>query len=66
LWIMLLGVIGQVGMVGTFTHLHTPIYISVIRMGYGLLFGAVIGYLLIFVWNLLARGWRRWTEMFAD
>jgi hypothetical protein len=66
LWIMLLGVIGQVGMVGTFTHLHTPIYISAIRMGYGLLFGAVIGYLLIFVWNLFARGWRRWTEMFAD
>ncbi|MCL6456855.1 MAG: DUF5693 family protein [Gorillibacterium sp.] len=66
LWIMLLGVIGQVGMVGTFTHLHTPIYISAIRVGYGLLFGAVFGFILIFVWNMFARGWRKWTEPFAD
>ncbi|MBC8078715.1 MAG: hypothetical protein H7X86_00080 [Gorillibacterium sp.] len=66
LWIMLLGVIGQVGMVGTFTHLHTPVYISAIRVGYGLLFGAAFGFILIFVWNLFARGWRRWAEPFVD
>ena len=65
LWIFLFGVIGQVDMVGTFTHLHTPIYISAIRVGYGLLFGVVIGFVLIGLWNLAARGWRKWSEPFA-
>ncbi len=65
LWIFLFGVIGQVDMVGTFTHLHTPIYISAIRVAYGLLFGAVIGFILIGLWNLAARGWRKWAEPFV-
>ncbi|WP_234340127.1 DUF5693 family protein [Gorillibacterium timonense] len=66
LWIFMFGVIGQVDMVGTFTHLHTPIYISAIRLGYGLLFGVVIGFILIGLWNLAARGWRKWAEPFIS
>ncbi|WNQ11581.1 DUF5693 family protein [Paenibacillus aurantius] len=60
-FLFLLGVIGQVDMVGTFTHLHTPIYISLIRVGYGMLFGALIGLLLIAVWEIGARSWKAWT-----
>lgn len=66
LYIFIFGVIGMVDMVGTFTHLHTPIVISLIRVGYGLLFGAVIGLLLIAVWELFARGWRKWAQPFTE
>ncbi|MEO3947250.1 DUF5693 family protein [Gorillibacterium sp. CAU 1737] len=65
LWLFALGVIGQVDMVGTFTHLHTPVFISAIRVGYGLLLGAVIGFALVGLWNLAARGWRKWAEPFV-
>ncbi|WP_052339842.1 DUF5693 family protein [Gorillibacterium massiliense] len=63
-WVFLFGVIGQVDMVGTFTHLHSPIIMSAERDGYGLLFGAVIGLILIGIWNLFTRGWKRWAEPF--
>jgi hypothetical protein len=61
LYIFIIGVIGQVDMVGTFTHLHTPVLISLIRIAYGMFFGAVIGFLLILVWEICTRGWKRWA-----
>ncbi|HZG87368.1 DUF5693 family protein [Paenibacillus sp.] len=55
-----LGSIGQLSMVDTFAHLHTPLTISLIRVGYGLLFGLLIGLVLIAVWKLFEKGWARW------
>ncbi|NMB39392.1 MAG: hypothetical protein GX994_07480 [Firmicutes bacterium] len=47
---LLLGaaVVGQLSLVNTFTHIHTPIILSVIRGFYGLVFGFVIGWILRF------------------
>ncbi|XEC95352.1 DUF5693 family protein [Paenibacillus tarimensis] len=52
--------IGQLSMVDTFAHIHTPIILSVIRVLLGLGLGAVIGLVLIGLWQVLEGVWRRW------
>lgn len=42
---LLLGALGQASLVNTFCHIHTPLGISVLRMGYGVLLGCIIGYM---------------------
>jgi hypothetical protein len=58
---MAIGSIGQLSVVDTFAHLHTPLFISAIRVGYGLLFGVLVGFALIIMWKFAERGWRRWA-----
>jgi len=45
LGLALLAGIGQAGIVDTFAHVHTPLDVTLIRVGLGVLFGAVIGLL---------------------
>lgn len=54
-------VMGQLSIIDTFAHLHTPLYISFIRIGLGIVLGIVISLAYVAVWELLARGWRRWA-----
>jgi hypothetical protein len=54
-------VMGQLSIIDTFAHLHTPLYISFIRIGLGIAFGIVISLAYVAVWEMLARGWRRWA-----
>lgn len=42
LFVLLAG-IGQAGIVDTFAHVHTPLGVTLIRVGLGVLFGAIIG-----------------------
>jgi hypothetical protein len=65
-YFLLIGVIGQLSIVDTFCHLHTPLLISAIRITYGLVFGALIGLVYIAVWQVLARGWNRWAPAFKE
>ncbi|AJY74541.1 DUF5693 family protein [Paenibacillus beijingensis] len=59
-WVLLIvGSIGQLSMVDTFAHIHTPLHISLIRILLGLGFGAVIGIVLIGIWQLAEAVWRR-------
>jgi len=60
-YLMLLGVIGQLSIVNTFTHLHTPLDISGLRVLYGIILGAIIGLVLIAVWEIVTRSWKRWA-----
>lgn len=53
--LFIIGVITQADMVGSFTHLHTPIRISLVRTCYGMFFGAIIGLLLILILKLSIR-----------
>jgi hypothetical protein len=55
-------VMGQLSLVDTFAHLHTPIFISLTRITYGVLIGLVVGLIYIAVWELLARSWKRWSS----
>lgn len=38
-----LGVVGQVSIINTFAHAHTPVYLSLLRTGNGLLLGILAG-----------------------
>lgn len=53
---VLLGAIGQVSLVNTFEHLHTPIMISLLRTANGLALGLLIGVALVLVLKYLG-GW---------
>lgn len=44
---MALGLIGQISLINTFSHAHTPLDLSLARTGWGLLLGLVIGWGLI-------------------
>lgn len=62
LYVMLIGAIGQASAVGTFTHLHTPLLMSFLRVVLGVGFGIVIGLILIAAWEFVRRGWNRWAS----
>lgn len=50
LWpLALLGSIGQVSLVNTFEHLHTPLLVSLVRTANGLILGIVLGVILIYL-----------------
>lgn len=62
-WVLVVvGSIGQLSMVDTFAHIHTPLQISLIRDLLGLCIGAAIGCVLIAVWQLGEGVWRRWVR----
>jgi uncharacterized phage-like protein YoqJ len=63
--LLVLAAIGQLSMVDTFAHLHTPLWISAVRTLYGLALGALIGLIAVAVWNGLARWWKKWTALSA-
>jgi hypothetical protein len=62
LYLVFIGVIGQASFLGSFTHLHTPLKISIIRGVYGMFFGALIAIVLIVIWEICARGWKKWAQ----
>lgn len=58
------GVMGYLSILNTFTHLHIPLELSVIRTVYGLIFGFIIGLLYIGIYKVCRRIWdplaKRW------
>ncbi|MBE0466196.1 MAG: hypothetical protein IBX71_03100 [Candidatus Desulforudis sp.] len=50
-----LGAIGQISLVNTFAHLHTPLYVSLFRAFNGLWLGLIIGLVLIAAWYVVER-----------
>lgn len=44
-WLAPIAVIGQLSMVNTFSHIHTPIIVTLVRTGYGLVFGYIMGWI---------------------
>jgi len=62
-WVMfIIGSIGQLSMVDTFAHIHTPLYISLIRVLLGLGVGAIIGLVFIGVWQVLEGVFKKWLS----
>lgn len=59
-WLLPVALIGQISIVNTFTHLHTPTAISLLRSVYGIGLGAVIGLLVISVSEM---AWRQWKTV---
>lgn len=61
LYAMIIVVIGQLSMVDTFAHIHTPMVLSLIRGVLGLGLGLIFGFVLLFVWYIIERCWDRWS-----
>ncbi|WP_018248003.1 DUF5693 family protein [Orenia marismortui] len=59
LWINLLGLIGQINIINTFSHLHTPLLISTIRVLIGIVLGSAIGLLLIIIFDGISDRYNR-------
>lgn len=57
--VLLLGMVGQVSIISSFAHLHTPLLLSLFRTVNGLILGMAIGVVLlvIFIWG--DRWWKR-------
>ena len=55
---LLFAVIGQVSLVNTFAHIHTPLLVSLLRVFNGLWLGLVAGLLLLAAAALLPKLWR--------
>ncbi|WP_246942782.1 DUF5693 family protein [Bacillus pinisoli] len=55
LFFLIPGSIGWLSLVNTFTHLHIPLHISLLRSFYSLVLGYVIGLLFIFIYKLTVR-----------
>lgn len=52
LWVLLaIGVIGPISLINTFTHVHTPVVVSVTRSVSGLVLGLVIGGIITYLWD---------------
>ncbi|WP_226675854.1 DUF5693 family protein [Rossellomorea aquimaris] len=54
-FLLIPGVIGFLSIMNTFTHLHIPVYISVLRTFYSVVLGLMIGYILIYLFNLAKK-----------
>jgi len=53
--LLFLGIIGQISLVNTYAHLHTPLLISLVRSFHGLWLGILLGLLLIVVVQIATR-----------
>lgn len=60
--LLLLGAIGQISLVNTFAHIHTPLYISLLRLFNGLWLGILFGLILILIWKLALEWGKRYFE----
>ncbi len=60
--VLAISIIGQISLVNTYAHVHTPILISLIRSGYGLIFGLITGLILIYIINKIIKVAKTWQE----
>ncbi len=60
LYLFVIGVIGQLSILDTSAHIHTPLLITLTRIVYGVLGGIVISLIYIAVWRLAEKWWNKW------
>jgi len=58
-FLLFFGLIGQVSILNTFAHAHTPLLLSLLRTGNGLLLGFVFGMGIYLIAFLIKRGWQQ-------
>ncbi|ANS76130.1 hypothetical protein AWM70_17340 [Paenibacillus yonginensis] len=66
LYIMIIAAIGQLSMVDTFAHIHSPFFISLIRGLLGLGFGLIVGLVFVLIWQILERCWKKWSPLLLE
>lgn len=63
-YLFIIGSIGQLSMVDTFAHIHTPVIISLIRTVLGIGLGIVVALIFVLIWNIIERCWEAWRPKF--
>ncbi|WP_051275881.1 DUF5693 family protein [Desulfovirgula thermocuniculi] len=53
--LLILGAVGQISLVNTFAHIHTPLAVSLLRLFYGLALGLLVGAVLVLAVRAAAR-----------
>jgi len=53
--VLIVGLMGQISLMNTYAHIHTPIMVSLHRSGHGLWIGALIGIFIIAILELILR-----------
>lgn len=56
-----ISMIGQISLVNTYAHVHTPIIMSLIRSAYGIIFGLIIGMIFIYIINKVIKVGEAWA-----
>ncbi|ADI00956.1 DUF5693 family protein [Syntrophothermus lipocalidus] len=64
--LLVLAAIGQVSMVNTFAHIHTPLMVSVLRTCNGLVLGLAVGLVAYAAVKVLGMWWERLGEAVED
>ncbi|MGI6731505.1 MAG: DUF5693 family protein [Anaerovoracaceae bacterium] len=62
LWPIIFGlasVVGITSVINTFMHIRTPLYLGFARTGYSLLFGIIIGIIIIFIFELMHKLYKK-------
>ncbi|WP_218212185.1 DUF5693 family protein, partial [Pseudomonas sp. 2822-15] len=54
-YFLVFGALTFSSMIGTFTHLHTPLLVSLERTVYGIIIGAGVGLIYIGVWYVMKK-----------
>ncbi|MNB77972.1 hypothetical protein D3C75_246670 [compost metagenome] len=62
-YLMIVAVIGQLSMIDTFAHIHSPVLISLVRGLLGLGLGVILGVIAVFVWQIAEGCWKRWSPL---
>lgn len=57
---VIFAIMGPISLVNTYAHIHTPILISLIRSGYGILIGVIVGLILIWLIKLVSKVGKKW------
>ncbi|BFH10817.1 DUF5693 family protein [Paenibacillus melissococcoides] len=64
IYLFIIGSIGQLSMVDTFAHIHTPVIISLIRTVLGIGLGIVVALIFVLIWTIIERCWEAWRPKF--
>lgn len=56
-----LGVVAVISFMNSFCHIHTPLIVSLVRSAYGLIFGCIMAFLYVVVFQVIKRVFGRLT-----
>lgn len=63
MYLFIVAAMGQLSMVDTFAHIHSPVIISLIRGALGMGLGLIIGLCGVLVWQIAERCWKKWSPL---